>query len=229
MKSSLLGLLATLAVVTVFSGISRSAPQDAEKKGAQDKESTTQPSSQPTSKPAKPRIVFETTKGKFVVEVTRDWSPIGADRFVELVKEKYFDDVAFFRVVKGFVVQFGLNGDPAVTKKWQSKNIKDDPIVSGVSNVEGTLVFAKSGMPNSRTTQLFINLANNGRLDSMGFTPFAKVIEGMNVVKELYAGYGDGAPYGRGPDQGKIGSEGNPYLKENFPMLDYVKTARLVE
>jgi peptidyl-prolyl cis-trans isomerase A (cyclophilin A) len=169
---------------------------------------------------------FTTTKGDFTVEVHRDWAPNGADRFYNLVKIGFFDNVAFFRAVDGFMVQFGLNGNPDVNGVWRSANIPDDPS-AGQSNKRGYITFATAG-PNTRTTQLFINYADNTPLDSMGFTPFGKVVDGMSVVDSLYKGYGDAPPNGRGPDQGRIQMEGNSYLKREFPQLDYVTTARLV-
>ncbi|MBS2024455.1 MAG: peptidylprolyl isomerase [Deltaproteobacteria bacterium] len=168
---------------------------------------------------------FTTTKGAFVVEVHRDWAPLGADRFYNLVKLGYFDDVAFFRAIANFMVQFGINGDPAVNTKWQPAVIKDDP-AGGQSNLRGFITFATSG-PDSRTTQLFINFKDNVMLDGMGFRPFGKVIKGMDIVDSLYKGYGDGAPSGAGPDQGMIQEQGNAYLKKSFPQLDYVKTAKI--
>jgi peptidyl-prolyl cis-trans isomerase A (cyclophilin A) len=168
---------------------------------------------------------FTTTKGDFVVEVTRAWSPRGADRFYNLVKYHFFDDAAFFRVVEGFVVQFGISARPDVAKAWENARVIDDPVMEG--NKLGTLTFATSG-PNTRTTQLFINLADNGNLDSMGFSPFGKVTSGMDVVAKLYGGYGEGAPNGNGPDQGRIQSEGKAYLQKSFPLLDTIKTAVIV-
>jgi len=172
------------------------------------------------------KVTFETTKGPFTVQVVRDWAPLGADRFYNLVKAGFFNDTAFFRVVKGFVVQFGLNGDPGVNAKWKDATIPDDPVRT--SNLRGYITFATAG-PNTRTTQLFINLANNGRLDSMKFSPFGRVIQGMDVVDSLYGGYGEGAPNGNGPSQDKITEEGNSYLRENFPKLDYVVQAKLAD
>ncbi len=169
------------------------------------------------------RARFSTTKGDFVVEVHRDWAPRGADRFYNLVKIGYFNGDAFFRVVKGFMVQFGINGSPAVNAAWHEAAIPDDPSV-GHSNSMGMVTFATAG-PNTRTTQIFINYGNNSFLDSQGFTPFGQIVEGMNVAESLYGGYGDGPPSGRGPDQGRLQSEGNSYLQASFPNLDYVKTA----
>lgn len=168
------------------------------------------------------RVKFETSKGDFVVEVNPALAPKGAARFRELVDLKFYDECRFFRVVKGFVVQFGINGDPEVSKKWREDRIDDDEVKG--SNVRGTLTFATSG-PDSRTTQLFINLNDNTRLDESGFAPFAKVVEGMKVVDDLYGDYRE-AP---SKQQGAIQAEGNAFLKENFPKLDYIKTARVVK
>ena len=168
--------------------------------------------------PASYRVVFTTNKGPFTVEVHRDWAPLGADRFYELVKDGFYDGNRFFRVVPGFVVQWGINGDPAVQAKWRDKTIPDDPVKE--SNQLGTITFATSG-PNTRTTQLFINLANNGSLDGQGFAPFGQVISGLNVVESLYSGYG------QMPDQNQIQMQGNAYLQSQFPMLDYIETARI--
>lgn len=170
------------------------------------------------------RVKFETTKGDFLVEVHRDWSPRGADRFYNLVKIGFYNDVAFFRVLEGFVAQFGINGNPEVNKAWRNATITDDPVKH--SNTRGTLVFATGG-PNTRTTQLFINYADNTNLDRSGFSPFGEVVEGMEVVNSLYAGYGEGAPRGSGPNQALIQAAGNSYLKSRFQKLDYVKSASL--
>lgn len=170
---------------------------------------------------------FSTTKGDFVIEVTRDWAPEGADRFYNLVKIGYFDDAAFFRNIEGFMVQFGINGSPAVNKKWNRSNIKDDPVKE--SNQRGYVTFAQSSARNSRSTQVFINFGDNGRLDDMRFAPFGRVVEGMDVVESLYNGYGEGAPGGRGPEQGRLQDEGNAYLKKDFPKLDYTKMAKIVK
>jgi peptidyl-prolyl cis-trans isomerase A (cyclophilin A) len=176
--------------------------------------------------PATFKAKFTTTKGDFVVEVTRAWAPLGADRFYNLVKNHYFDGAAFFRVLPGFVAQFGLSARPEVSRAWASANIKDDPVTQ--SNLTGYLTFATAG-PNTRTTQLFINLADNQTLDRMGFSPFGKVVEGMDVVQQFYSGYGEGAPGGHGPDQGRIRNEGKTYLDKNFPLLDSIKTAVIVQ
>ncbi len=169
-------------------------------------------------------VEFETSKGAFTIEVQRDWAPRGTDRFFELVDGKFFDNGRFFRVVRNFVVQFGINKDPKVTALWNQLNIPDDKVKQ--SNVRGTITFATAG-PNTRTSQVFINLANNRMLDNQGFAPFGKVSEGMDVVDRLYAGYGDMPPGGNGPDPSKIETQGNEYLANHFARLDYIKTARV--
>lgn len=169
-------------------------------------------------------VVLDTTKGEIELRVHRAWSPKGADRFYTLVKRGYYDDTAFFRVVSGFMAQIGIHGNGQVNAAWRMRRIEDDP-PAGQSNTRGRVSFATSG-PNSRTTQFFINFADNGRLDGMGFTPFAEVTN-MSVVDSLYAGYGEGAPGGRGPSQGRIQSEGNAYLRAEFPELDYIRSARI--
>jgi peptidyl-prolyl cis-trans isomerase A (cyclophilin A) len=171
------------------------------------------------------RVQFDTTKGKFTVEVTRSLSPNGADRFYNLVRAGYFTDIAFFRVISGFMCQFGIHGDPKVAAKWRGAPIPDDPVKG--SNKRGTLTYAMAG-PNTRTTQFFINFADNTRLDTMGFSQFGKVVEGMDVVDKINAEYGEGAPRGRGPDQSRIQMEGNAYLKKEFPNLDYIKSVTLL-
>jgi peptidyl-prolyl cis-trans isomerase A (cyclophilin A) len=168
---------------------------------------------------------FDTTKGKFTVEVTRSLAPNGADRFYNLVCSGYFTDIAFFRVIPGFMCQFGIHGDPAVSAKWREANIADDPVKG--SNRRGTITFATAG-PNTRTTQLFINFGDNTGLDGQGFSPFGKVTEGMDVVDKINSEYGEGAPGGNGPNQGRIQMEGNAYLKKGFPNLDYIKSATIV-
>lgn len=177
------------------------------------------------SAPATYDAKFATTKGDFVVHVERAWAPNGADRFYNLVKLGYFDGAPFFRVVQGFMVQFGINAAPNVNAKWREARIPDDP--TGVkSNTKGMVTFATAG-PNTRTTQIFINYGDNHRLDGQGFTPFGQVKSGMDVVDSLYGGYGDGPPFGTGPDQGRLQMEGAAYTKASFPQMDYIKTARL--
>ena len=176
--------------------------------------------------PAEFKAKFTTSKGDFTMLVTREWSPRGADRFYGLVKNGFFDGVVFFRVVSGFMAQFGIHGSPEVSAAWRNAKIQDDPVVQ--SNKRGMVTYAKGGA-NSRTTQVFINYTDkNERLDGMGFSPFGKVVEGMEVVDSLYSGFGDGPPGGRGPNQGQIQAEGNAYLKRDFKELDYIKTARIV-
>jgi len=175
--------------------------------------------------PATFQARFETTKGAFVIEVHRDWAPVGADRFYNLVHSGYFDGVRFFRVISGFMAQFGIHGNPQVAAAWRDATIPDDPVRQ--HNVRGMVSFATAG-PGTRTTQLFINYADNSRLDGMGFSPIGRVVEGMEVVDGLYKGYGEGAPGGRGPEQGRIQVEGNPYLERDFPQLDQVKRATIV-
>jgi len=168
---------------------------------------------------------FETSKGDFVIEVVRDWAPNGADRFYNLVRNGFYDGTRFYRAIDGFMVQFGLHGDPAVTEAWQSERITDDPVVE--TNAPGTVTFAMASERDTRTTQIFINLVDNARLDDMGFAPIGRIIEGMDVVRQLYTGYGEGPP-GRGPDQNRVRSEGNVYLTREFPDLDYVERATVV-
>lgn len=162
---------------------------------------------------------FETSAGAFTVQVTRAWAPGGADRFYNLVKNGFFDGTRFFRVVPGFVVQFGLSGDPAISARWHLASIPDDPVQQ--HNTRGTITFATAG-PNTRTTQLFINFADNLNLDGMGFSPFGKVVDGMGVVDKIYAGYGEH------PDQGLIEGRGNAYLASQFPKLDSIAKATIV-
>jgi peptidyl-prolyl cis-trans isomerase A (cyclophilin A) len=172
--------------------------------------------------PGSYQVKFTTTRGEFVVTVTRAWAPLGADRFYNLVKHRFFDNSSFFRVVPDFVVQFGLSAYPPVSAAWKDTNIKDDPVTQ--SNKKGVLTFATAG-PNTRTTQIFINLKDNVRLDSMGFAPFGVVEgKGMSVVEMLYDQYGDNA----GPDQDQIQKQGKPYLDKGWPKLDSIKSATLV-
>jgi peptidyl-prolyl cis-trans isomerase A (cyclophilin A) len=176
--------------------------------------------------PAVYRARFETSEGDFVIEVHREWAPRGADRFYNLVRHGYYDGVRFFRVIDGFMAQFGINGDPEIAAELRLLEIADDPVTMG--NTRGRISFATRG-PNTRTTQVFINFGNNSSLDSSGFAAFGEVIEGMEVVDALYSGYGEGAPNGRGPDQGRIQAEGNAYLESEFPELDYVERATILE
>jgi peptidyl-prolyl cis-trans isomerase A (cyclophilin A) len=170
--------------------------------------------------PASFKAKFDTTKGTFVIEVTRDWAPAGADRFYNLVKSGYYDGVKFYRVFPGFVVQFGIHGDPSVSPKWRKARIQDDPVKE--SNKTGYVTYAMAG-PNTRTTQVFINLKDNTNLDAKGFAPIGKVVTGMDVVEKLYDGYGDTITQ----LQGRIENEGNAFLEKNYPNLDGIKKASI--
>jgi peptidyl-prolyl cis-trans isomerase A (cyclophilin A) len=174
--------------------------------------------------PAKFTVNLDTSKGPVVIEVHRDWAPLGADRFYNLVKNGYYDGTRFYRVIDGFMAQIGIHGTPTVDAPWMNARIKDDAVKQ--SNKRGFVSFATGG-PNTRTTQFFINYRDNSNLDKMGFAPFGEVVKGMEVVDQFYNGYGEGAPNGRGPSQGRIHSEGNAYLNKDFPKLDYIKTATI--
>ena len=184
-----------------------------------------QPATLRAKAPAEYEVNFVTTAGDFTVKVTRAWAPNGADRFYNLIRHHYYDGAAFFRVLPGFMAQFGMSAYPQVSAAWEQANIKDDPVVQ--SNHRGFVTFAMAG-PNTRTTQVFVNTANNERLDRDGFAAFGMVTDGMEVVDKLYSGYGEGAPDGHGPDQNLIGSRGHAYLEKGFPKLDVIKTATLV-
>jgi len=170
------------------------------------------------------KVKFDTSQGTFEIEVHRDWAPNGADRFYNLVKNGFYNDTRFFRVIKGFMVQFGINGNPKISQVWRNANIADDPVEE--SNLRGFVTFATAG-PNTRTTQVFINYGDNPSLDGQGFAPFGKVISGLDVVQHLYSNYGEGAARGEGPDQSRVQTEGNAYLQKNFPQLDYIKKATI--
>jgi peptidyl-prolyl cis-trans isomerase A (cyclophilin A) len=176
--------------------------------------------------PATFRAKFQTSQGDFVVEAQREWSPLGVDRFYNLVKHGFYDGTCFFRVISGFMAQFGIHGDPKVSAAWRQERIQDDPVKQ--SNKRGYISYAMAG-PGTRTTQLFINYADNSRLDQMGFAPIGRIVEGMDVVDRLYAGYGEGAPQGKGPNQGRLQTEGGDYLTKNFPQLDCIKKATVIE
>jgi peptidyl-prolyl cis-trans isomerase A (cyclophilin A) len=201
-------MVATLAACAVFTSCGKKAAEE---------------ESGPA--PAEYRVLLQTTKGDVVILVHRDWAPRGADRFYELTKMGFYNGDRFFRALRRFVVQFGVNGDPKLNKQWSNMPIKDDP--PKVSNKMGTVTFATSG-PDSRSTQVFINIGDNSRLDDQGFTPFGEVTQGMENVESFYMDYGDGPPSGNGPDQAAIADVGNPYLEEHFPKLDYIKTARVL-
>jgi peptidyl-prolyl cis-trans isomerase A (cyclophilin A) len=205
-----LWLAALALLVPVIGASAQTKPSEALKKPAALKEKA----------PAKYKAEFDTSKGVFVVEVTRAWAPNGADRFYNLVKNGFFDGTKFFRVLPGFMAQFGIHGDPAISAAWRTANIPDDAVVE--SNKRGFLTFATAG-PNTRTTQLFINFGDNSRLDASGFAPFGKVIKGMEVVDKIYNGYGEE------PSQGQIQMEGNKYLNASWPKLDSIKKATLLK
>ncbi|HEX5410263.1 MAG TPA: peptidylprolyl isomerase [Terriglobia bacterium] len=169
---------------------------------------------------------FDTTKGSFVIKVTRAWAPAGADRFFNLVKNGFYSNASFFRVIPGFIVQFGISADPNISAVWHDADIQDDPVKQ--SNVAGTVTFATAG-PNTRTTQVFINLADNKSLDAQGFSPFGTVTDGLNVAQSFYSGYGEGAPMGSGPDQQMIQSQGEAYLAAQFPKLDHIRSATVLQ
>ena len=175
--------------------------------------------------PASFRVAFDTSAGPFVVEVRRAWAVNGADRFYNLVKNGFYDDARFFRVIRGFMVQFGIHADPAVSAVWRNARIPVDTVKE--TNRRGTITYAMSGSPDSRTTQVFINYQNNAGLDKQGFAPFGEVVTGMDVVDKLFGDYGEGAPGGKGPEQGRIQAEGNAYLIKSFPNLSYIKKATI--
>jgi peptidyl-prolyl cis-trans isomerase A (cyclophilin A) len=175
-----------------------------------------------TQAPDSFRVRFATTKGDVVIAVHRAWAPRGADRFYNLVRSGYYDGVRFFRVLPGFVAQFGIHGDTAVSRAWRERVMPDDPVRR--TNLRGMLTYATGG-PGTRTTQVFINYGSNDALDAQGFAPFAQVVEGMEVVDALYSGYGEGAPRGRGPEQYRLQVEGEKYLARQFPRLDKINKA----
>jgi len=208
-------LLALLAVVTATVTFPALAAESA----------LLSPSKATETAPPIYKVRFQTTKGDVVVEVHRDWAPRGADRFYNLVRIGFYDDIRFFRAIQGFMVQFGLNGAPEVNAKWREARIPDDPVVQ--SNKRGRLTFATSGK-DSRTTQVFISYRDNARLDGQGFAPIGEVVQGMEIVDAFYTGYGEGAPGGAGPNQGKIQTQGNAYLDRDFPKLDRLVKATIV-
>jgi peptidyl-prolyl cis-trans isomerase A (cyclophilin A) len=217
-----LGMVATLAGVAA-AGQTRStgARRGAAGAGAStvNKAKLKTPSQLNEKAPDSYKARFVTSAGTFVIDVHRDWAPLGADRFYNLVKNGFYDDVRFFRVLDKFMAQFGMNGDPSIQQAWSNANFKDDPPKQ--SNKRGYVTFAKASAPNSRSTQVFINFIDNDFLDPQGFAPFGQVVEGMDVVDKLYSGYGrDNVP-----DQGKITTQGNAYLAKEYPKLDYIKKA----
>ncbi|MFV2072127.1 MAG: peptidylprolyl isomerase [Thermoanaerobaculales bacterium] len=224
MNSRITSLHGAAAILVAFLTIGLASPLMAEEPNP----ALLDPSLATATAPDLFRVKMETTAGDFVIEVHRDWAPHGADRFYNLVKIGYFNDTAFYRVIKGFMAQVGMNGDPKVTQVWAQARIQDDPVKK--SNTKRMVTFAMGSQPNSRTTQIFINLGNNPHLDKPSkFAPFGKVVEGFETVEDLYDGYGEGAPRGRGPSQARIHRDGNVYLKDEFKKLDYIVQAGIVE
>jgi peptidyl-prolyl cis-trans isomerase A (cyclophilin A) len=196
-------------------------------RGPGSKPSLMNPASLKAKAPDAFKAQFTTTKGDFVVEVHRDWSPNGADRFYNLVKNGFYDGVVFYRVVPNFMVQFGINGNTKIDGAWAHANIRDDTVKEG--NKRGRITYAMTSMPNTRTTEVFINFKDNSFLDSQGFAAFGEVTEGMDVVDKLYSGYGDMQEMrGHGPSPAKIHTDGNAYLTKNFSQLDSIKTAKIL-
>jgi peptidyl-prolyl cis-trans isomerase A (cyclophilin A) len=179
----------------------------------------------PATVPEQFRVRFETTRGNFVIEARRAWAPLGVDRFHHLVRNGYYEGTRFFRVVDGFMVQFGISGDTSAARRWRERRIPDDSVLQ--SNRRGYVTFATSG-PNSRTTQLFVNYRDNAFLDAQGFAPIGEVVEGMEVLDNLWRSYGEGPPSGKGPDQERIFAEGERYLAREFPRLEKVLRARIL-
>jgi peptidyl-prolyl cis-trans isomerase A (cyclophilin A) len=220
-----LTLLCTLGLFATI-GMAEAQNTNRTQKAASDSPGFADPAKLTAKAPETFKVQFNTTKGKFTIEVTRSLAPNGADRFYNLVRSGYFTDVAFFRVVPGFMCQFGIHGDPNISAKWRDAAIPDDPVKG--SNTRGTITFAMGG-PDTRTTQLFINFGDNTGLDRQGFAPFGKVVEGMDVVDRINGEYGDMPQQGgSGPNPALIAMEGNAYLKKNFPNLDYIKSAAII-
>ena len=192
------------------------APVEVETKASTD---DVEAQSAKTQAPKKFKVIFELSTGDVEIEVARKLAPLGVDQFYQAVNDGFYDECRFFRVVKGFVVQFGINGDPKVQQKWKDHPIKDDPVL--FSNSKGTICFATSG-PDTRTTQMFINLSDNSRLNKIGFAAFGRVNKGMKHIEAIKDEYGEQ------PQQDRIQSEGNTYLKESFPKMDYIKRAYVV-
>jgi peptidyl-prolyl cis-trans isomerase A (cyclophilin A) len=226
MKTIFLTFTSALCLLAQTTPAGKRPAGTAAKKPVAGRASLTNPAALNAKAPDVYKAKFTTTKGDLVIEVHRDWAPFGADRFYNLVKNGFYDDAAFFRVLPGFMAQFGINPKPAVSKAWDKATIKDDAVKQ--SNKRGYVSFAKTSLPNSRGTQIFINYGDNSRLDADAFAPFGLVIEGMDVVDKLYSGYGEGAPGGNGPAQDRIESEGKAYLDKNFPQLDSIKTATII-
>jgi peptidyl-prolyl cis-trans isomerase A (cyclophilin A) len=227
MRSTIIGLVSVALSFALVLGCKKSAEAKSVPVPVRaQKPSLDKPESLNEKAPDVYQARFATSKGDFVIEVRRDWAPNGADRFYNLVKNGYYNETRFFRVVRGFMAQIGIHGKPELNTIWRDQRIADDSVKK--SNLRGFVSFATAG-PNTRTTQFFINFVDgNNRLDGMGFAPFGQVSSGMDVVDTLYAEYGEGAPQGRGPNQGRIQSEGNAYLLRDFPQLDYVKEATIL-
>jgi len=189
--------------------------------GQANKAKLTTPAALTEQAPAEYKVNFDTSAGPFVVQVHKEWAPIAADRFYNLVKNGFYDDARFFRVVPNFMVQFGMNGNPAVTRAWSPVPMKDEPTKQ--SNKKGYITFARTGAPNSRGTQVFINYKDNAFLDDQGFAPFGEVVQGMDIVEKITAQYGEK------PSQGDITTTGNAYLTKEFPKLDYIKAATIAK
>jgi len=207
-------LLVALALLLAVPALSAKAPHPA----------LLDPSLATEQAPETYTVKIKTTKGVMLLDVTRAWAPQAADRFWNLVRIGYYEDASIFRVIVRFVAQFGVHGDPAVAAAWQNANLPDDPPTQ--TNAKGTVTFAMAG-PNTRTTQVFVNLWDNTRLDGMGFAPFGKLRD-MKTAEKLHVGYGEGAPAGRGPDQARLIAEGNAYIDADFPELDSIKWMRIV-
>ncbi|HWB83732.1 MAG TPA: peptidylprolyl isomerase [Bryobacteraceae bacterium] len=212
----------TAAALLLASGCSSSNQNQTETKSTAPAPAEQAPAAKNEQAPELFRVNLDTTKGPVVIEIHRDWAPIGVDHFYNLVKTGFYDGDRFFRIVRNFVVQFGINGDPKTNSLWANSNLPDDPVKE--SNVAGTLTYATAG-PNTRSTQMFINLRNNASLDQQGFAPIGKVVSGMAAVESLYSAYGDMPPQGEGPDPSAIEAQGNEYLDAHFPRLDYIKKA----
>lgn len=213
----------TVALAILVALATASVGLDAQTAAA--KKSLMNPAGLKETAPETYNVKFDTSAGEFVIKVTRAWAPNGADRFYNLVKNGFYDNTRFFRAIPNFMVQFGIHGSPLTSSLWKNARIPPDKVTQ--SNRKGTITFAMGGTPDTRTTQVFINFRNNARLDASGFAPFGEVVSGIENVDKIYTGYGEGAPSGKGPEQGRVQSEGNAYLTKSFPKLDYIKTATI--
>jgi peptidyl-prolyl cis-trans isomerase A (cyclophilin A) len=238
--SSRIALIVGSCLVLALSAMAQTPPAPAKSPSSSDQASGSpgpvpgtyesallQPAALHAIAPNEYEVKFVTTAGDFTVKVTRAWAPNGADRFYNLVQHHFYDGASFFRVIKGFMAQFGLSPYPPVNVAWVNAHIKDDPVKQ--NNRRGYVTFAMSSQPNSRSTQVFINLVDNNSLDRSGFAPFGQVIEGMENVDKIYSGYGEGDPNGNGPRQDYVGGRGHTYLEKSFPKLDVIRSARLVQ